>query len=156
MQQRKNNQYRNNNQNRNRGRNQGGQNRNQGGGQRRPNVGQLTNQVEKYNNQARDALHQGDRVKAEYYYQHADHYQRLLNEAQEEMARYQRERGEQAVQENTEGDNAASESGANGNGNYDAGVDNMASEEPQSIAAILPPAIGMDDRDRDEGLAAQG
>lgn len=44
---------------------------------------------EKYMALARDAAAAGDRVLAESYYQHAEHYQRMLNEAAEEQARYQ-------------------------------------------------------------------
>ncbi len=36
--------------------------------------------LEKYKNQAREARQSGDRVMAEYYYQFADHYQRVLND----------------------------------------------------------------------------
>ena len=36
--------------------------------------------LEKYKNQARESKQAGDRVMAEYYYQFADHYQRVLNE----------------------------------------------------------------------------
>ncbi|GAB4128750.1 MAG: hypothetical protein Kow00104_14250 [Rhodothalassiaceae bacterium] len=36
--------------------------------------------LDKYKTQARDALQSGDRVLAEYYYQFADHYQRIVNE----------------------------------------------------------------------------
>lgn len=36
--------------------------------------------LEKYKNQAREAKQAGDRVQAEYYYQFADHYQRILND----------------------------------------------------------------------------
>lgn len=36
--------------------------------------------LEKYKNMARDAQQSGDPVQAEYYLQHADHFQRLLNE----------------------------------------------------------------------------
>lgn len=36
--------------------------------------------LEKYKNQAREAKQAGDRVMAEYYYQFADHYQRVLND----------------------------------------------------------------------------
>jgi len=38
--------------------------------------------LEKYKTQARDALQAGDRVNAEYFFQFADHYQRVVNEAQ--------------------------------------------------------------------------
>ena len=36
--------------------------------------------VEKYNNLARDALATGDKILSENYFQHADHFQRVLNE----------------------------------------------------------------------------
>lgn len=51
------------------------------------------NNRDKYLNQARDALSAGDRVKAEYYFQHADHYQRIINLMEEHQAQLQRERG---------------------------------------------------------------
>ncbi|MFO1243533.1 MAG: DUF4167 domain-containing protein [Rickettsiales bacterium] len=43
-------------------------------------------QREKYVNLAIDARRSGDRVQAEYWLQHADHYQRILNVAQEQYA----------------------------------------------------------------------
>lgn len=42
--------------------------------------------VEKYLNFARDSLSSGDRIAAEGFFQHADHYQRLLNEKIQERA----------------------------------------------------------------------
>lgn len=45
--------------------------------------------AEKYTTLARDAQGAGDRVLAESYLQHAEHYQRMLNEANEEYNRYQ-------------------------------------------------------------------
>jgi hypothetical protein len=45
--------------------------------------------TEKYQTLARDANSAGDRVLAESYLQHAEHYQRMLNEAAEEFNRYQ-------------------------------------------------------------------
>lgn len=44
--------------------------------------------TEKYLTLARDAQAGGDRVLAESYLQHAEHYQRMLNEAQEEYNRH--------------------------------------------------------------------
>ena len=44
---------------------------------------------EKYAALARDAMSAGDRVLGESYLQHAEHYQRLINEMNEEYARYQ-------------------------------------------------------------------
>lgn len=52
----------------------------------RGNAYQIT---EKYLTLARDATAAGDRVLAESYFQFAEHYQRIINEANEEMARYQ-------------------------------------------------------------------
>jgi hypothetical protein len=51
------------------------------------------NNRDKYLNQARDMMSMGDRVKAEYYFQHADHYQRILNLIEEQHATHQREQG---------------------------------------------------------------
>lgn len=69
----------------NHGHNGGGQRRGGGGGggggynnnRPRKNYPQLR---EKYLNQARDALSSGDRVMAEYYFQHADHCYRMMLE----------------------------------------------------------------------------
>ncbi|MGB0695301.1 MAG: DUF4167 domain-containing protein [Rhodospirillaceae bacterium] len=68
-----------------RGRNVGGKrppNRNQTFDSNGPGVrvrGNAQQIVEKYLSLARDSVSQGDRVLAENYFQHADHYQRILN-----------------------------------------------------------------------------
>jgi hypothetical protein len=49
-----------------------------------------TAQREKYNNMARDALSSGDRVQAEYYFQHVEHFTRVLNELPPEETRQNR------------------------------------------------------------------
>ena len=61
-----------------------------------------TNQKERYLNMARDAAGNGERVDAEFYYQHVEHYSRVLNdiaakEAERNAAReaQQTERAEQ-------------------------------------------------------------
>ena len=36
--------------------------------------------IEKYNNLAREALSTGDKILSENYFQHADHFMRILNE----------------------------------------------------------------------------
>ena len=46
-------------------------------------------QVDKYLNLAKDHLSSGDRVMAEYNYQYADHYIRLMNERNEQRAQRQ-------------------------------------------------------------------
>lgn len=48
--------------------------------------------VEKYLTMARDASVTGDKVLSMNYFQHAEHYQRLLNEIMEESAAFERER----------------------------------------------------------------
>jgi len=58
-----------------------GKSNNGGGNRNEPKVrGNPKQLLEKYKNQAREAKQAGDRVMAEYYYQFADHYQRVLNE----------------------------------------------------------------------------
>ena len=92
-------------------RGRGGQ-RPQGGGGRpdqgnridnraRGNAAQL---LEKYKNLARDAQMSGDRVNAEYYYQFADHYFRVLNENRARFEEQRRQRGEDGQDEEFEGE----------------------------------------------------
>ena len=57
-------------------------------GRNRGNAQQL---LDKYLSLARDSLSQGDRVAAENFQQHAEHYSRLLIEAQKEIAEKQNE-----------------------------------------------------------------
>lgn len=102
------------NQNRNRHNNNYGNSGGQSQGQRRP--GSRINQVfesngpdgrvrgtaqqivEKYAGMARDAQVSGDKVLMLNYFQHAEHYQRLLNEINEENAGFEREREQQRQQ----------------------------------------------------------
>lgn len=56
----------------------------------RGNAYQIT---EKYQALAKDAAAAGDRVLAESYLQHAEHYQRLINEMGDEYARHQQQHG---------------------------------------------------------------
>lgn len=70
------------------------------------------NNREKYINQARDAMASGDRVRAEYYYQHADHYQRILNLAEEQQAAQRQEQEAfDAADEELEGAEAFDDAG---------------------------------------------
>ncbi len=62
----------------------------------RGNAFQIT---EKYQGLAKDAAAAGDRVLAESYLQHAEHYQRMINEANEEQARHQQQHGGQPQQQ---------------------------------------------------------
>ncbi len=80
-------------------------NRNQGGGnaanridsRARGNAPQL---LDKYKKLAQDAQHNGDRVQAEYYFQFADHYFRVIadNKARQEEARAKRDEERQQAQ----------------------------------------------------------
>jgi len=70
------------NQSNRRSRNKGGK-RSGGGGQNRSNPrnqNQIKQMLDKFNSQGRDARQAGDRVAAENFFQHAEHYQRMLNE----------------------------------------------------------------------------
>ena len=55
--------------------------------------------VEKYMGMARDAQVTGDRVLSMNYFQHAEHYQRLLNEITEENSAFERDRDAQRAQQ---------------------------------------------------------
>jgi hypothetical protein len=133
----------NNNQRRNRGRNnnnRGGQPnfRSNGGGMNdaraRGNAQQL---LEKYKNMARDAAQSGDRVLAEYYMQHADHYYRVVSEFR---ARFEenRPRDQQGNPEPySDGDD-------NGNDEME-GVDSVDLRGPQNYAAsVAAQTVGAD------------
>ena len=52
--------------------------------------------LEKYKNQAREALQAGDRVTAEYYFQFADHYQRVLNSMSKDQPQRHQKKDESA------------------------------------------------------------
>ena len=85
----------------------------------RGNAMQIT---EKYAGLARDAQAGGDRVLAESYLQHAEHYQRLLNELTEEQNRYQQQNQNQNNNNNqhhnrNSGDDQDGNSAANGASN---------------------------------------
>lgn len=71
-------------------------------------------QREKYVNLAIDARRSGDRVQAEYWLQHADHYQRILNVAQEQYTA----RGAQMDEAEEGQDNASMGDDMNAGGNF--------------------------------------
>jgi hypothetical protein len=132
----------NNNQRRNRGRNnnRGSQSnfRNNGGGMNdaraRGNAHQL---LEKFKNMARDAAQSGDRVLAEYYMQHADHYYRVVSEFR---ARYEESRPRDQ-QGNTEAFEDSDENGAE----EMEGVDSVDLRGPQNFAAsVAAQTVGAD------------
>lgn len=63
--------------------------------------------IEKYNQLARDAQLSNDRVAAENFQQHAEHYQRMLNEAQREMDQRREEQERQNRDRQTDRDRNA-------------------------------------------------
>lgn len=66
----------------------------------RHNVQYLKQFVEKFNNFARESITSGDRIAAESFYQHADHYQRILNERlQDRLAAEKAQREGEEVQD---------------------------------------------------------
>lgn len=68
----------------------------------------LQQHIDKYLNQAREAISSGDRVAAENFLQHADHFNRLLNEQKEyrqqvdQKRQHQQQQREAAAQESVE------------------------------------------------------
>lgn len=56
---------------------------------------------DKYQNLAREAMAGGDRIEAENYLQHAEHYYRVLSVLQEEDARYRAEQRQYEQQQDT-------------------------------------------------------
>ena len=136
---RHNHKHRNNN-NRNNNQNRGGQN---AGG--RINISQVTNQRDKYLNMARDAQHSGDRVITEYYLQYADHYQRLINEYNEEQEARRQQMAEAQAEAGDSTDEMMNESEA---GELPLDEPVKSDEAPsQNLAAILPGAIPLDTDD---------
>ncbi len=72
--------------------------------------------IDKYNQLTRDAQLSGDRVAAENFAQHAEHYTRMLAEAQREMDQ-KREQHEQQNQNRQQNDQNRQQNDGNGNGN---------------------------------------
>jgi Domain of unknown function (DUF4167) len=87
--------------------------------------GSATHVYEKYLQLARDANTQGDRVMAENYLQHAEHYFRILSAVQ---AQQQLHAQQQAAQQAQQQPNGNVQNGGNGNGQYRA--PNGAGEQP--------------------------
>ena len=71
----------------------------------RHNVQFIRQFVDKFNNLAREMLSSGDRVAAEGFHQHADHYQRLLNERLHDRMMQERTATEKVQRETMEGQN---------------------------------------------------
>ncbi len=90
-------------------------------------------QREKYQNMARDAMSMGDRVLAENYLQHADHFHRVILSLPPEEQRHQN-------QQRNQGDDAASGAESHGGHGADSGAD-AAEPVPMPSAGALPSFI---------------
>ncbi len=116
----------------------GSNNNNYGGNRPRKNYPQLR---EKYMNQARDALSAGDRVMAEYYFQHADHCYRMMMEEGSHRPRPQQnaDGSQQNTQENGDNQNTGGNEGSHENSvNESAGmVDDHIPQNSSALPAFL-------------------
>lgn len=113
--------------------------------------------IEKYNQLARDAQLSNDRVAAENFQQHAEHYLRLLSEAQreqdqrrEEQERINRERQAERDRERTDrqdqsGNQNAGNQGGNNDGGHQRNSDPSQSNQPDVI-------VDTSDAEEDSGL----
>lgn len=84
--------------------------------------------IEKYQILARDAQLSNDRVAEQNFFQHAEHYARMLSEAQREMARDQENRRDQPESQNNGGQNNGSQNGGNQNNGGQNGNQNGSSQ----------------------------
>ncbi len=85
--------------------------------------GSAAHVYEKYLQLARDANSAGDRVMAENYLQHAEHYYRVMSAAQAQQQQYQAQQGQQSGQANgnVNGNKAPNANGNGGDGYYNNG-----------------------------------
>ena len=67
--------------------------------------------IEKYNNLAREALSTGDKILSENYFQHADHFTRVLNEKEIQKKTFNKSSSEEieVVEKKVDKDNESSE-----------------------------------------------
>ena len=100
--------------------------------------------IEKYNQLARDAQLSNDRVAAENFQQHAEHYLRLLSEAQreQEARREQQEREQEARREQQERDREQRRDRQQQD--HDAAAAAVAGEGPQPDVVEVPQSDGAD------------
>jgi Domain of unknown function (DUF4167) len=97
--------------------------------------GSAAHVYEKYLQMARDANSAGDRVMAENYLQHAEHYYRVMSAAQAQQQQYQAQQGQQSGQQpNAANGNVNGNRAPNGNGNGDGYYNNGGSGPSFSLA----------------------
>ena len=92
---------------------------------------------EKYLTLARDASSAGDRIAAEAYYQHAEHYFRILSDSTDPQpgGRRQQEERQPAVNGEESVSSEADESAASANGNAAAAIDESGDSTRNGVAA---------------------
>lgn len=102
---------------------------------------------DKYINMAREAMSAGDRVLAEYYLQHADHYSRMQQEfLAERAARYQHMKPDSAEEMQDEGGEEEA--------NADVGMPNNSNVLPAFLTRQVPPT--QEPRNDDKAMAPMG
>ena len=122
--------------------------------------GSAAHVYEKYLQMARDANSAGDRVMAENYLQHAEHYFRILSAAQLQQQQYQNpnpNQGQQNYQQNG-GPRPQVNGNGNGNGNVNGNVNGNGDGSMQPVigsAPVFSLAEAADDGD-DDGDEAGG
>lgn len=102
--------------------------------------------IDKYTQLARDASLGNDRVAAENFQQHAEHYTRMLGEAQREMEakREQQEAQQQANRERQQAQNRERQQAAQAGGDDQPAVEAAAGTEPQPDVVAEAPAADAD------------
>lgn len=92
--------------------------------------------IEKYQGLTRDAQLSGDRVAAENFQQHAEHYLRLLNEAMREQAERQSAEAQRRQNQNTHQQNDGQQQGPEPQRDAPAPPDPAQQEQPRAAAPV--------------------
>jgi Domain of unknown function (DUF4167) len=111
--------------------------------------GSAAHVYDKYLQMARDANTAGDRVMAENYLQHAEHYFRILRDAQIQQQQYQQQHAQQQPQNG----NYRGPNNGNGNGNGEAYPQQPGSSAP--VFSLAEAAEEGDEEDVEEGEALE-
>jgi hypothetical protein len=106
--------------------------------------GNASTVYEKYLQLARDANSSGDRVMAENYLQHAEHYYRILAAQQAQMQQYQQQQQAQQQQ------NSGGQPNGNGNGQYRSPNGNGDQPYPQGAQQPGGPAFSLAEGETEE------
>ncbi len=99
--------------------------------------------IEKYNQLARDAQLSNDIVAAENFQQHAEHYTRLLGEAQREQeARREQQEREHRERQQARAEQQQTQQSRRGNGGNGGAVQPSAPATPADSPALIDPGLG--------------